>query len=68
VVDARGARLVPPRDPDALAGALEGLVADAPARAAMGAHNRRRALDSHWRAIAPRVREVYLAARGEARR
>jgi phosphatidylinositol alpha-mannosyltransferase len=67
VVDAHGARLVPPSDPGALAEALEALVADEAKRAAMGAHNRRRALASHWRAIAPRIREVYVAARAGVR-
>ncbi len=64
VVPADGARLVPPNDPGALAAAIATLIADAPARAAMGARNVRAALAYDWRLVAPRVREVYAVALG----
>jgi len=62
VVDERGARLVPPRDVDALAAAIEALAVDGDARRAMGEHNRRQARVYDWSRIAPRVRSVYLSA------
>jgi phosphatidylinositol alpha-mannosyltransferase len=66
VVHPHGASLVAPRDPIALAAAIRSLV-DAPAtRRAMGAINRRHALEYDWSVVAPRVREVYLSAIEEA--
>ena len=54
--------LVPPGDHAALARALEDLLADAPRRAAMGAHARERALERlSWEATARSTAEVYRA-------
>jgi phosphatidylinositol alpha-mannosyltransferase len=62
VVHPSGARRVPPRDPEALASAIESLAHDPLARRAMEETNVRHARDYDWSRIAPRVREVYLSA------
>jgi D-inositol-3-phosphate glycosyltransferase len=62
---------VPPRDPDALADALRGLLADPARRAELGAAGARRARERYgFDRIARATREVYaeLAAPGLARR
>ena len=51
--------LVPPRDPDRLAGALSSLVADAPLRARMGEAASRRAADFDIRHAVGRIEQVY---------
>jgi phosphatidylinositol alpha-mannosyltransferase len=58
----QGASLVAPRDPAALAAAIEGLASDPARRRKMGEAGRRRALAFDWSTIAPVVRTEYLAA------
>jgi phosphatidylinositol alpha-mannosyltransferase len=67
VVDERGARLVPPRDPEALEHSILEL-ADPMRRWRMGVWNRNRAETYDWEHIATRVREEYLEAIDIARR
>ncbi|MDN4175466.1 glycosyltransferase [Nocardioides sp. SOB77] len=57
--------LVPPRDPDALAGALGALLADDVRRAAYGRAGRRRALERYdWRCVVEQTESVYAALLG----
>ncbi len=65
VVDARGARLVPPGDADALARAIAALARDPAARRAMGELNRARAEAYDWRDVADKTRALYVEAIGE---
>lgn len=54
---------VPPRDPEALAGALRALVGDPELVAALGAAGRRRAVEGYaWDRVAERTAAVYRAA------
>lgn len=63
VDDGRTGLLVPPGDPDAIAAALDALVADPARAAAMGAAGRRRALESFSQErCTDRVEELYRAA------
>ncbi|MFW3168582.1 glycosyltransferase [Geodermatophilus sp. CPCC 206100] len=57
--------LVPPGDADALAAALDRLVADPDLRARLAAGARRRAHDYSWPQLAGRVAEVYARVREE---
>jgi phosphatidylinositol alpha-mannosyltransferase len=61
-VDERGACLVPPRDPEALAAAIARLAARPEERWRMGAINRDKARSYDWTRVAAQVREVYEAA------
>ena len=64
-----GSRLVPPRDGNALADALQSLCRDGSLRRAMGQHNRADALKYDWSAVAGQIREEYdLALRAPAGR
>jgi phosphoheptose isomerase len=67
VVDGETGYLVPPKDPQALAGKLEALLRD-PARAkAMGARGRMRVLEQYtWPLVARAVAGVYERALGES--
>ena len=70
VVTAETAVTVPPGDPDALTGAVETLLADEPAREAMGAAARTLAVERYgWDDIAARLERVYEdAIRADAER
>ncbi|QGQ19461.1 glycosyltransferase [Cellulomonas sp. JZ18] len=60
VVDGVTGLLVPPRDPESLATALRGLLADPARRHAFGAAARRRALTRYsWRGVAAQTELVY---------
>jgi phosphatidylinositol alpha-mannosyltransferase len=60
VVTPETALSVPPGEPGALVAAVEGLLADEPRRAAMGAAARRRAEEHFaWPDIARRLEEIY---------
>ncbi|MGE0878859.1 MAG: glycosyltransferase [Acidimicrobiia bacterium] len=61
VVDGRTGLLVPPRDPLALRGAIECLLADSDRRRAMGAAGRRRAQWYGWDQVAARTHEIAAA-------
>jgi glycosyltransferase involved in cell wall biosynthesis len=70
VVTPETAVSVPAGDVDALIGAVEGLLADEPRRAAMGEAARRRAEENFaWPDVARRLEEIYerLVARPAAR-
>jgi glycogen synthase len=56
--------LVPPGDVDALAAALDRLVAEPPLRARLATGSRRRATDYAWPALAARVAAVYARVTG----
>ena len=59
---------VPPSDSDALADAVEGLLADEPRRAAMGAAARELAIEHYsWSDVARRLEQVYDAVTGRVR-
>ena len=64
IADAVGdaAILVPPRDPAALAAALDALLADSERREQLSALARRRSTGFHWDQLAERVLGVYEAA------
>ncbi|MBI1796224.1 MAG: glycosyltransferase family 4 protein [Candidatus Eisenbacteria bacterium] len=62
VVDLEGARLIPPGDGAALAGAIAELARDPARRSAMGERNRLRAERYGWSEVARQVREVYAEA------
>ena len=63
VADGRTGRLVPERDPEALLGALNGLLADPARMREMGELGRRRAeAELTWDAVAARYREGYEMA------
>jgi glycosyltransferase involved in cell wall biosynthesis len=65
VEDGRTGRLVPEKDPEALLGALRGLLADPAAARAMGEQGRRKAeSELTWDAVAARYREGYGMAAG----
>ena len=67
VVDGVTGVHVPPRDPEALAGALRGLLDDPERRAALGAAGRRRAQERFaFDRIAAATREVYGAVAAAA--
>jgi phosphatidyl-myo-inositol alpha-mannosyltransferase len=69
VVEAdRTGLLVPPRDADALAGALGRLIDDPQRRQAMGERARAAALAYDWSAVARSVLAVYVDAQDHARR
>lgn len=60
VLDGVVGRLVPPRDPAALAGALRELLADEPLRARYGAAARHRAVTRYrWAQVAAATEAVY---------
>lgn len=60
VTDPKCGRLVPPRDPDALACAINGFLADPSLRAACGAAGRRRVLSRYgWARVAEATEAVY---------
>lgn len=59
VDDGRTGLLVPPRDPDVLAVAINALLADAPRRAAMAAAGPAWAAQFAWPAVADRIEAVY---------
>jgi glycosyltransferase involved in cell wall biosynthesis len=66
VVDGRTGLLVPPRDPDALAGALHELAADPAAAERMGATARARAEQLYdWSTVAARTAAAYEAVLGD---
>lgn len=54
---------MPPKDVDALAAALETLIAEPEARTRMGATGELRALDYSWPTVAARVLQVYEETR-----
>lgn len=59
-VRSEGGELVPRRDPDALATAMQRWLGDAPRRKAAGAFNRRRVVEEFsWRASAQRLLQIY---------
>ena len=62
VADPSGAIIVQPADGGAIARAVQELGADPARRAQMGRLNRRVALGYDWSALAPRIRNEYLAA------
>ena len=66
VRDGQTGRLVPPRDPRAIADAVRQLMADAPLRAVLGGAGRSAVAGMTWRATALRTLEVYR--RGRERR
>lgn len=67
VEDGRTGRLVPERDPEALLGALRGLLANPAAAREMGERGRRKAeAELTWDAVAARYREGYEMAAGAA--
>ena len=69
VADGQAGLLVPPGDPDALAGALNALVADTDRANAMGRAGRERAVaDFGWPAIAAQTVALYRELAGAARR
>ena len=70
IADAVGdaAVLVQPRDAQALAGALDGLLGDPSRRSDLAAAARRRSLDFHWDRLAQQVLAVYDAALAAPRR
>lgn len=69
MTDGRQGRLVPPRDPAALAGAIGALVANPALRHAAGAEGRRTVTRYDWQIVAGEVRACYLdAVAGSARR
>ena len=58
--DGRGGRLVPADDPAALAAALDGVLGDPAAAAAMGRHNRRATETTlSWNAVLDELGRVY---------
>ena len=58
---------VAPGDPDALANAVEALLADEPSRLALGAAARQLAIERYsWQDIARRLERIYDSARGVA--
>lgn len=67
VRDGETGRLVPPRDPAAIAAAVAQLMDDAPLRRRIGDAARRAVLDLTWRATAERTLDVYRAALAAAR-
>jgi glycosyltransferase involved in cell wall biosynthesis len=64
VADGRAGLLVPPRDPDALAGAALRLLADGPLRRRMGDAGHQAVRGMTWTATAERTLEVYAATAG----
>jgi D-inositol-3-phosphate glycosyltransferase len=67
VLDGKTGLLVPPRDPDALAGKLAALHADPVLARSMGEEGMRRAFAHYtWRSVAEQVAAIYEAAVGEA--
>jgi phosphatidyl-myo-inositol alpha-mannosyltransferase len=65
VADPRGARMVPPADPEAIAQAVAALAADPAARQAMGQANRTAAERYDWGDLSERIRAQYVEAIGE---
>ncbi|WP_228975781.1 glycosyltransferase [Streptomyces sp. DH12] len=64
VADPECGRLVPPRDPDALARAVAGFLADPALRAACGAAGRRRVLSRYdWARVGAATEAVYVQVR-----
>ncbi len=62
-----GALLVPPRDPDALAGALAGVLVGGPPVAALVERGRRRSGEFSWARCAEGLRQLYEEARSGER-
>ena len=60
--------LVPPRDPESLAEALDAVLADSARRMELAAAARRRSRDYHWDALAERVLAAYDSALAAPRR
>jgi phosphatidylinositol alpha-mannosyltransferase len=67
LVPGEAGRLVPPADPDALAAALEGLLADSELRRRLGEAGRRAAAAYAWPRVAQRVLDAYVRARAARR-
>lgn len=59
IEDGRNGVLVPPRDPEGLAGAIRALYADDEGRQRMGAAGRRSAETMSWKTVARRVESLY---------
>jgi len=66
VADGETGLLVPPRDPQALRGALERLLADADLRARLGAAAHARARRFEWSRVLPRLLGLYERVVGTA--
>ena len=64
--DGENALIVPPRDADAIAAAVEKLMGDSGLRRRLGAAARQSVVGMSWRATALKTLDVYARARGDA--